>query len=58
MNFGDTPEGYFQEQAEHWKKIAKQMAKVIMDLGEGNDAHDKGNALVEKHFPKLYKSYE
>jgi hypothetical protein len=44
--------------AEKWEKIAKSMAKVLMDLGEGQDEHDKANRLVKKHFPKIYQSYE
>lgn len=48
----------YAKESDEWKKVASKMAKLLMDLGEGNDVHDKANRLVKKHFPKIYKSYE
>jgi hypothetical protein len=58
MNFGDNPENYYESKAEYWEKIAKKMAKLLMDLGAGEDVHNEAYKIVEKHFPKLYKKYE
>lgn len=47
-----------KKEAKKWRKIAREMAKVLMDLSEGHDEHDTANKLVKKHFLKLYQSYE
>lgn len=44
-------------EAEYWKNIAKQMSKLLMDLGDGHDVHTKADNLVKKHFPEIYKEY-
>ena len=58
MNFEEPLEDYYKKQAEDWEKIARKMAKILMDLAQGNDAHDQADKIVKKHFPKLYKSYQ
>jgi hypothetical protein len=51
-------EGTDRLDLEEAKKVIRQMAKVLMDLGAGDDEHDKANRLVKRYCPDIYKEYE
>lgn len=40
-----------------YMKLAKRMARMLMDLGAGNDVHNEADNCVKKHFPEIYKRY-
>jgi len=46
-----------KKELDRYQKLSNKMAKLLMELATGNDVHDKADKLVEKHFPKIYRSY-
>jgi hypothetical protein len=42
----------------NWKKIAAQLARLLMQAIGGDDVGPESDRLVKKHFPEIYKEYE